>query len=275
MGAIMAPLPAADKDNFLTDLGGALAYPIPVVAPDRSGLLIRELRFRGLGPFQLAVPAGGCLGLSGPSGAGKTLLLRALADLDPHEGIVTLNGTDQCSLPGPAWRRQVGLLPADTLWWHDHVGPHFRSGARLEPQMDAAGHRSRETPAEAPLRSPICVHPRSSAVSQIEESPADWLAALGFEPDVLEWPVSRLSAGERQRLGVLRLLSRRPRCLLLDEPTANLDPDSSARVERLIAAYRQTGYVPVVWVGHSQEQLARVADARFHLQSGRLQEVRP
>lgn len=229
----MAFRPSPDQDKFLTDLGGALAYPIPVAAPTPSGLDARKLTFRGFGPFDLAVPAGGCLGLSGPSGAGKTLLLRALADLDPHEGTVSLNGADQASLPGPAWRRQVGLLPADTLWWHDHVGPHFK-----EPAVGS-------------------------------------FAALGFEPDVLDWPVSRLSAGERQRLGVLRLLSRRPRCLLLDEPTANLDPDSTARVERLIADFRQTESAPVLWVGHSPEQLARVADARLHLESGNLQEVRP
>ncbi|MCB1125112.1 MAG: ATP-binding cassette domain-containing protein [Verrucomicrobiae bacterium] len=269
----MALLPAADKDNFLTDLGAAPAYPIPVVAPPPTGLVARELRFRGFGPFHLTVPTAACLGLSGPSGAGKTLLLRSLADLDPHEGTVTLDGTAQHALPGPAWRRQVGLLPADTLWWHDHVGPHF------EPRRDTDGHASREPPGSGPSTTDSCaqalisVPSRSSAFSDSGNSVAGWIADLGFEPDVLDWPVSRLSAGERQRLGILRLLSRRPRCLLLDEPTANLDPDSTARVERLITDYRQSERVPVLWVGHSREQLARVADTRLHLEAGKLQGV--
>ncbi|MBI5895754.1 MAG: ATP-binding cassette domain-containing protein, partial [Desulfobacterales bacterium] len=59
-----------------------------------------------------------------PSGSGKSLFLRALADLDPHEGRMALDGVAAEVIPAHQWRRQVGLLPAESAWWFDSVGPH-------------------------------------------------------------------------------------------------------------------------------------------------------
>ncbi len=88
-----------------------------------------------IGPISFSLQAGECLVISGPSGAGKSLLLRALADLDPHQGAVALDGRDALSFSPSAWRRQVGLLPAESAWWSDRVGEHFRAvdEALLEP----------------------------------------------------------------------------------------------------------------------------------------------
>jgi UDP-glucose/iron transport system ATP-binding protein len=77
--------------------------------------------------FHLA--PGQSMGLSGPSGAGKTLLLRALADLDPHQGRMWLDGIAAEAMPVDRWRRQVALLPAESAWWHDTVGLHFHQQA--------------------------------------------------------------------------------------------------------------------------------------------------
>jgi UDP-glucose/iron transport system ATP-binding protein len=96
------------------------------------------------------------------------------------------------------------------------------------------------------------------------------LSALGFGADVLTWSVSRLSSGERQRLALSRLLSNRPLVLLLDEPTANLDGDSAARVESLILRYRSASGAAVLWVSHDPAQAHRVGNRALELRHGTL-----
>lgn len=93
-------------------------------------LYIEALRSDGLGPIDLRIEAGECVCLSGPSGAGKTRLLRAIADLDPHAGAVSLDGIDAMRMAAPAWRRAVALLPADSRWWSERVAEHFPRGAQ-------------------------------------------------------------------------------------------------------------------------------------------------
>ncbi|HEY9199682.1 MAG TPA: ABC transporter ATP-binding protein, partial [Gammaproteobacteria bacterium] len=71
--------------------------------------------------------------LSGPSGAGKTRLLRAIADLDPHTGAVSLDGVAAARMAPPDWRRAVALLPADSRWWGECVAEHFPRGSEPDP----------------------------------------------------------------------------------------------------------------------------------------------
>jgi ABC-type iron transport system FetAB ATPase subunit len=175
---------------------------------------------RTQGPYDLTVEAGTCVGLAGPSGVGKTLFLKAIADLIPHTGDVRLDGIGHHEIPAPVWRRRVALLPATPVWWHDTVRGHF------PPEPFPAG-----------------------------VAPAD----LGLPADVLDWGVARLSAGERQRLGLLRLLAREPACLLLDEPTANLDARTARKVEATVGRYVEKTGAPALWVAHDAAALGRVA----------------
>lgn len=198
-----------------------------------STLHVEGLRVQHVGPVDLAVQAGECVVLTGASGAGKSLLLRGIADVLPHEGTCRLDGVPATEIPPARWRRQVGLLPAEPQWWAEAVGAHF-------PEPDAA-----------------------------------LLRRLGFEPGVLDWSVARCSTGERQRLGLARLLANRPRCLLLDEPTASLDPDSTRRVEAILADYRREQGAPVLWVTHDRDQAARVAVRACRLTESGLEELAP
>jgi len=91
-------------------------------------LEVRRLLTRGHGPYDLSIAGGECVSLRGPSGSGKSLLLRAIADLDPHQGEVWLDGTPCARIPAPQWRRQVALLPVESQWWLDEVGAHFPAG---------------------------------------------------------------------------------------------------------------------------------------------------
>lgn len=195
------------------------------------GLSIVGLSTHTVAEANLEVSAGECVCLGGPSGAGKTQLLRAIADLDSHRGEVALDGRSARSVSAHQWRRAVALLPAESQWWADRVGDHF---------------------------------------SRIDE--AQW-RALGFDTDTADWLVSRCSTGERQRLALLRLLANVPRVLLLDEPTASLDPLSVERVEAVIAAYRQQQHAVVLWVSHDAAQRSRVAARELFVEGGRLREA--
>jgi ATPase subunit of ABC transporter with duplicated ATPase domains len=100
-----------------------------------------------------------------------------------------------------------------------------------------------------------------------------WLKALGFDGQVMQWEVSRLSSGERQRLALLRLLNNRPKVLLLDEPTANLDSDNIMQTEKFLSDYRIGTESPVIWISHDIAQLKRVSSCCFILKDNRLHKI--
>lgn len=101
--------------------------------------------------------------------------------------------------------------------------------------------------------------------------PPGMLTALGLEESILDREIRLLSSGERQRLALVRALVRMPRALLLDEPTANLDPDSTGAAEKLIRDYLQQQAAPVLWVSHDPGQRERVATQVRHMAGGQLE----
>ncbi len=99
------------------------------------------------------------------------------------------------------------------------------------------------------------------------------LHRLGFSDHTLTWDIHRLSAGEKQRLGLLRLLENSPRVLLLDEPTANLDQDNRQLVEGLLNDWgSETGGVKI-WVTHDRSQRWRVATRHFDIVDNQIREI--
>jgi ABC-type iron transport system FetAB ATPase subunit len=208
---------------------------------DEPRLLVESITTHKLGPYSLNIYTGECVSLSGPSGSGKSLLLRAIADLDTHTGHVLLDGNQCKNFPAPLWRKKVCLLPADSQWWHDDVGPHFTA-------QDTTASLSDTCP---------------------------YIEPLGFDQKVLGWQISRLSSGERQRLALARVLMNQPEVLLLDEPTASLDPNSIRTVEQLVDKYQRDTGAAVLWVSHDAEQRARVCSRHYFLTSGGLTAADP
>ncbi len=98
-------------------------------------LSIRGLRCAVARWPALELAAGGCAALAGPSGSGKSRLLRAIADLDPSEGEVRLDGEARSAFAAHRWRRRVVYLPADSAWWAERVGDHLPA---VEPETLAA-----------------------------------------------------------------------------------------------------------------------------------------
>src|SRR5438067_8610831 len=82
---------------------------------------------------------GECIALQGPSGVGKTLLLRAIADLDPNEGSVKLDGILRESMPAPLWREQVTYVAVEPGWWADTVQEHFSAWDKAMPFVEQLG----------------------------------------------------------------------------------------------------------------------------------------
>ena len=164
-------------------------------------LSVSGLKRPGLEPITFTVNAGECLTISGLSGSGKSLLLRSLADLDPNEGDIKLDGRARETFLGPEWREQVMFFAAEPGWWADHVGEHFADFSQALP----------------------------------------YLNRLGLPEECRDWSISRTSTGERQRLALVRGLIKKPKVLLLDEPTSALDAELTAKVETLVDEQRNEG----------------------------------
>ena len=88
-------------------------------------LKLENLQIEHVGPVNLTVNSGEIICLSGSSGAGKSLLLRAIADVLPHEGDAWLDEMQASQTSPPLWRKTVALLSAESQWWFDSVGEHF------------------------------------------------------------------------------------------------------------------------------------------------------
>jgi len=85
-------------------------------------LVVSHLQRAGLNDISLHVAAGQTVCIHGPSGSGKSLLLRAIADLDENQGQVSLGPTRRETLPAPQWRQLVMYLPPESHWWMEQVG---------------------------------------------------------------------------------------------------------------------------------------------------------
>ena len=203
----------------------------------QTALSIREICFLDNGPYSLELGAGQCFGIYGASGIGKSQFLRAVADVIPHKGECKLKTTSCLSMSPLEWRKRVALIPAESFWWYDEVEAHF------EPEI---------------AKSPYFCH---------------LIELLGFSLDVLQWQISRLSTGERQRLSLIRTLVTKPEVLLLDEPTSGLDSKMATVVEEIMAEHCAKKGSSSLWVSHDLEQLGRISDRCFQLTCESFEEV--
>lgn len=213
----------------------AVVVALPAKMRHSAAMLeIESLTTKLFAPIDLVVAPGECVILQGKSGSGKSVFLRAVADLDVNQGVVSLNAKNRAAMSAFDWRRQVVLVPAESGWWADHVADHFPGGAETAPLFKA----------------------------------------LEIPADALSWQVSRLSTGERQRLAIARALCLDPQVLMLDEPTAALDPKATGLVEDLISKQLKND-VAVLLVTHDPQQAKRLADRAFFMTGTGLVEVTP
>jgi len=207
-----------------------------------------EARFRiRRGEFtldvDLRVRGQGVTALFGPSGCGKTTLLRAIAGLDRYRDGFLRVGDTSWQAEGrfvPPHRRALGyVFQEPSLFAHLSVRGNLEYGVRRVPRAE-----------------------RRVAVQQAVE-------LLGIGP-LLERKPERLSGGERQRVAIARALAVSPRLLLMDEPLAALDLARKQDILPYIESLHRELDIPVLYVSHSPDEVARLADQLVLLDAGRV-----
>lgn len=192
---------------------------------------------------QLTIFRGEILALVGPSGAGKSTLLRLLNFLEPaSQGSVRFDCQPATPELDLAQRRRVTTVFQRPLLLQRSVRANLRYGPGLRGQKLA------------------------------EAVEAEWLNRLGLTP-LADQAAPKLSAGEAQRVALARALVTQPDVLLLDEPTANLDPNNVGIIESIIQAENQRSGMTVVLVTHNIFQARRIAHRTALLWAGELIEV--
>ena len=154
-----------------------------------------------------------------------------VADLDPNTGEVALDGTARQDLSPTDWRRRAPYVAAQSGWWRDRVAEHFAPD-------------------------------RLAAARELG-------ARVGLAAELFDGPVLRLSTGEKQRLAIIRALVLDSPVLLLDEPTAPLDPDSTRQMETILKDRLKAGLTLIV-VTHDQHQARRLGARHYRMRDRRM-----
>jgi len=190
--------------------------------------------------------------IAGPSGSGKSTLLR-LANrlLVPTDGTVRLDGLDISELEVTALRRRIGLVQQTPALFPGTVLENVLYGPRL-----SRPDRGRATPKERELVL------RSITLAGLAES-------------FLDRNTDQLSEGEMQRVAIARVLANQPEVLLLDEPTASLDPTSTLTIEKHVRMLKEREQIAILFVTHDVEQAKRVGDRGILLVSGQVVDEGP
>jgi molybdate transport system ATP-binding protein len=196
-----------------------------------------------LAPFALRVEAAlpeGVTAVMGPSGAGKTSLLEAVAGLRRAQGRITVGDAvlldSARGLDLPPERRRVGYVPQEA-----GLFPHLTAGQNI-----AFGARGDEAP-------------RASLLAE--------LLGLGH---LLDRRPASLSGGEKQRVALARALATGPRLLLLDEPLASLDVELRERIVPYLLRVRDELGVPMIYVTHNVGEALALARYALVLREGRV-----
>ena len=207
------------------------------------------------------VETGRVTAIIGPSGCGKSTLLRCINRMHETvpgarvEGEIRFNGRDiyDRSVSAISVRRHIGMVfqrptPFPTMSIRENVA----AGLVTVPRDERPSRRETDEIVERALR-------RAALWEEVKERLAS--SAIG------------LSGGQQQRLCIARALATSPAVLLLDEPTASLDPISTQRVEELV--YELRSEVTIVIVTHNMQQAARISDKTAFMLNGELIEFAP
>jgi lipoprotein-releasing system ATP-binding protein len=223
-------------------MGTAALEMTGIVREYRQG----DRRLRVLDALDLRLRAGEIVALVAPSGAGKTTLLQIAGLLDaPDEGTLRIGGQD-CARMGDAERSAKRRAEIGFIFQFHHLLPEFSALENVVLPQLIGGVSKRAARTRA----------------------AELLTAVGLAERMTHRP-AELSGGEQQRVAIARALANRPRLLLADEPTGNLDQATGERVAHLLISLAHESGVAALVVTHNRE-LAASMDRIVRLEGGRL-----
>ena len=183
--------------------------------------------------LNLSFQQGQCYCLMSPSGSGKTTLLRILMGLEQADhGLILADGTPQ----------DMSSLPASAVFQEDRLCESF-----------------------SPIENVAMCAGRSLKAPRIK-----WELARLLPEECLNRPVSTLSGGMKRRVAIAGVMAMRPEVLILDEPTAGLDPRGREEILEEIKAYRRQTGATILLVSHSMEDVARHAQQILVMNAGKV-----
>ncbi|KAL3335426.1 hypothetical protein AABB24_031575 [Solanum stoloniferum] len=247
--------PQLHSSHSLAISQGERGHLVAVEMNDIKGAAETKIEIRGLNKVsdegdsilksvRVDIPTGVIMGIIGPSGSGKSKILRALNRLwEPPKNTVFLDGTDICDLDVLCLRRKVGMLFQLPVLFEGTVADNIRYGLKL----------------------------KGKKLSDNEVYKLLTLADL--DSSFFNKSGGELSVGQAQRVALARTLANEPEVLLLDEPTSALDPISTQNIEDVIVKLKKDQMMTIVIVSHSIKQIQRIADIVCLLVDGEIVEI--
>ncbi|HKM39372.1 MAG TPA: ATP-binding cassette domain-containing protein [bacterium] len=221
----------------------------PIAILDNLSFTYSEAVEPALTEVNLTIYSGQFLAITGPSGCGKSTLALCLAGFIPHaypgemNGAIRIQGKDSRDYPNGGLSGIVGLVQQD-------------------PEAQLCTLTVEDEVAFGPEN--LCLPP-----AQIRERVQQALFAVGAE-NLLGRKVHTLSGGEKQRIAIASVLALSPLLLILDEPTANLDPASTKEVLETLDQLRQQSRASIVVIEHRLQRLAGIADELIQMDKGKI-----
>lgn len=190
----------------------------------------------------LALPLSGVTAIYGASGSGKTTLLRCIAGLEKSSGFLSVG--DQC------WQSESVFVPT-----------HQREIGYVFQESSLLGHLT--------AHQNLLFAQKYAKLKLHEDHLQEIIELMGIQTQLKSYP-AQMSGGERQRVAIARALLLQPKLLLMDEPLASLDSERKLELYPYLERLQKESQIPILYVTHSDDEVARLADYLVVLNQGKV-----